>query len=69
MKTFTVLKKDYVCFIKYKLNWDRKKSSQIIIYVVTYISWQAASGMTFDYKVYQMWASVVHLSAFVRYLW
>jgi len=45
------------------------KSSQIIIYVVTYISWQAASGMKFEYKAYQMWASIVHLSADVHNLW
>ena len=30
MKTVTVLKKDYVCFIKHKLNWDRKKVHKLL---------------------------------------
>jgi len=55
-------------FIKHKLNWERKTVSQIIIYIVTNILWQAASGVKFDFKAYQMGASIMHLSAVVHYL-
>jgi len=30
MKTVTVLKVDYVCFIKHKLNWERKKVHRLL---------------------------------------
>ena len=75
MKTVTVLKKDYVCFIKHKLNWERKKFTDYYLccdihtYIYIYMSWQAVSGIKFDYKAYQMWPSIVHLSAVVHYLW
>jgi len=36
---------------------------------VTNIPWQVASGMKLDFKAYQMWAFIMHLSGVVHCLW